>query len=150
MINRGVSSVGWRKLQEARKKKKESTQREKALFEGCLNKVHDKSVHGELMQMTTELHREGERLMNNRTMGQLEHYKRKVKDFVSKANRLSYRVKASGFVDSQGDYTTHMIVEKVDTALEDIAKLIMEKETETLKLLEKLDLIKGLLTDLYR
>jgi uncharacterized protein YaaR (DUF327 family) len=83
-------------------------------------------------------------------MAQLDHYKKKVREFLEKTNRATFKVKATGFTDSGGDYSTQLIVEKVDRALEDLTTYVFTKESQPMQILDQLDLIKGLLTDLYQ
>lgn len=150
MISQHVSSVSRRRVQDLRQKKREVSTREAALFEECLDRVHDGALKTELADLIRVITREGERLTHYRSLDQLDFYKGKVRDFVAKAHRKTFRVKATGFTEASGDYATHLIVERVDTALEQLTQLVMNKETTTLQILARLDLIKGLLTDLYQ
>jgi len=145
-----ITATSRRKLLEERRKKRETSELEKAHFENCISKVRDQSKVKELDSLIKVIEREGERLAHFRSMAQLDHYKNKIKDFIEKANRSSFKVKSTGFVDSSGDYSSHLMVEKVDQALDDLTNFILRKEILPLQLLEKLDLIKGLLTDLYQ
>ena len=145
-----ITAASRRKLVEERKKRKEASQAERAKFEGCMSQVRDRSHVVELNQMIQLIEREGERLSHFRSMAQLDHYKKKVTDFISKANRATFKVKATGFTDGTGDYSAQLVVEKVDKALEDLTSYVFNKESQPMKILNQLDLIKGLLTDLYQ
>ncbi|MBF0244849.1 MAG: YaaR family protein [Planctomycetes bacterium] len=144
----GISSVSRRRLHEEKRKKREVSTQERVLFESCMDKVHDTSLKKDLGSLIKNLHREGERLVNNRSLAQLDHYKAKVREFIQKANRGTFKVKSTGFVDANGDYAAHVVVEKVDQSLETLTRLVLNKESPSFQILEQLDLIKGLLTDL--
>ena len=145
-----ITAASRRKLLEERRKKREANESERNHFNNCISKVRDQSKVSEFNKLIKTIEREGERLSHFRSMAQLDHYKKKVRDFVERANRASYKIKSIGFVDSSGDYSSHLMVEKVDKALDDLTNFILKKETQSLQILEKLDLIKGLLTDLYQ
>lgn len=150
MLSNNVNQVSRRKLQELKNRKREVSAREHALFEDCLQKVHDSSMQKELSELIRVIQREGERLVHSRSLEQLNYYKAKIRDFIAKANRGTFKVKASGYLDAHGGYATHLVVEKVDAAMEELAQLVMNKEAPAMQLLQKLDLIKGLLTDMYQ
>lgn len=145
-----ITSAQRKRLFEERKRIKEASDREKAMFQNCIGNVKDKAVIEDLNKLIKTIEREGERLAHFRSMSQLDHYKKKVREFVEKANRKTFKVKATGFVDASGDYSTQLIVEKIDGALENLTKFIINKESQPFEILEKLDLIKGMLTDLYQ
>lgn len=145
-----ISAASRRKLMEERKKSREASAIEKEKFESCLNLIHDKDIINELQSLIKTIQREGERLAHFKSMHQLEHYKKKVREFIQVANRKTFKIKPTGYVDSEGDYATQLVVEKVDNALSDLTRFVLEKESEPLKILEQLDLIKGMLTDLYQ
>lgn len=145
-----ITSTSRKRIYEERKKNKEATQQDKAKFENCLNHIHDKEIVGELQDLIKTIQREGERLSHYKSMTQLEHYKKKVREFVQVANRKTFKIKPTGYVDSEGDYSAQLIVEKVDTALAELTRYVLERQSEPLKILEQLDLIKGMLTDLYQ
>ncbi len=150
MLDPKINSLQRRKLHDQRKAVRQATSREKVMFEQALDRVRDNSLKVELDDLVRTLQREGERLAHFRSMGQLDHYKNKVKEFVAKVNRGTFKVKATGYTDLSGEYSTHLVVEKMDIALEELTKIVMDKESPTFQILQKLDLIRGMLTDLYQ
>ena len=151
MIQSGnISAASRKRLMEERRKKQETSTLERARFNSCMDKVRDKGLISELDNLIKNIQREGERLSHFRSMSQLDHYKKKVKEFLSKVNNKTFKVKPTGYVDATGDYSTQLVVEKVDQALEDLTTYVFTKENQPLQILEQLDLIKGILTDLYQ
>jgi uncharacterized protein len=145
-----ITAASRRKILDERRKQRETTSSEKAKFDGCINQVRDREVVKDLESLIKTIEREGERLSHYRSMAQLDHYKKKIQEFIAKTNRASFKVKATGFTDSGGDYATQLIVEKVDRALEELTTYVFNKENQPMQILNQLDLIKGLLTDLYQ
>lgn len=145
-----ISAASRRKLLEERRKKREATAQEKARFDNCISQIRDREKLTGIDSLIKAIQREGERLAHFRSMAQLDHYKNKVREFIEKTNRATFKVKATGFTDQEGDYSTQLKVEKVDGALEDLTKYVFDKSTQPMQILEQLDLIKGLLTDLYQ
>jgi uncharacterized protein len=145
-----INAAQRKRLYEKKKSVREATEKENVLFRSCIDKVQDKTIIKELDDMIKILKREGERLTYYRSLTQLDHYKKKVREFMDLVNKNTFKVKATGFVDASGDYSTQLIVEKIDGALDDLTKYVFNKETQSLQILEQLDLIKGMLTDIYQ
>lgn len=102
--------------------------------------------HSNLQSMLEEVMRLGDRLLERRTLSDLEAYKNAVRQFVRYSVDRSLRLKRGRRMS--GSVT--LLVETVDTALADLTELVLTRETPRIEILAKLEMIKGLLIDCSR
>jgi uncharacterized protein YaaR (DUF327 family) len=103
-----------------------------------------------LDQILDELNSQGEKLAAAQNFDELEKYKALVKEFFQKVTSGLAKLH---FTDggTQGKAAkVHVILQKVDMQLDALAKDVLSKQTTQMRILEKLDQIRGLLLDLYK
>lgn len=76
-------------------------------------------------------------------------YKRKVRAILQFLVQASYEVTETAFYDPQGRRRLLTLVENVDHKLEELTRDFLNKQTNGLDLVSRLDEIRGLLLDLY-
>jgi uncharacterized protein YaaR (DUF327 family) len=97
-----------------------------------------------------ELMTQGEKLAAAQNFDELEKYKGLVQEFLKKVTSGLGRLH---FTDggAQGKAAkVHVVLQKVDLQLEALTKDVLARQTTPLKILERLDQIRGLLLDLYK
>lgn len=107
------------------------------------------TVSRALDQILEELGKQGERLAAAQNFAELEKYKGLVAEFL---RTVTQGVGKLHFSDggSARNAKVHVILKKVDLELDALAKDVVAKQGGQLKILERLDQIKGLLLDLYK
>lgn len=88
-------------------------------------------------------------LIKERTLANLRRYREAVREFMKKVVAGSYQVKGSRRWDGRGNRKVFYLVEKVNYSLEQLATMVLQKQTDTMRLMAALDEIRGLLLDLY-
>lgn len=97
-----------------------------------------------------ELMSQGERLAAAQNFTELEKYRALVQEFLKKVTQGLGKLH---FTDGGGQgkaAKVHVILQKVDLQLDALTKDVLSRQTTPLKLLERLDEIRGLLLDLYK
>lgn len=117
--------------------------------EAFLN-VTDAAVKGSLNELMAGVQEQGERLARNQNFDELNKYKDLVRGFLMKVSRDLYRVKVSDGGRSQPGQKVYVILQKVDIELDKLTKMVLAGQVPQLRILEKLDLIRGLLLDSYK
>ncbi|OCL25793.1 hypothetical protein U472_15855 [Orenia metallireducens] len=112
-----------------------------------LTKMHGVQIKGKLDELLEMIDQQGDRLNKHRTFRELIRYKKMVKQFVKEAIGQMYNVQED-YSPMQGKI--HTIVKSVDESLEDLTKMILDKQASQLDILGKLDEVRGMLVDLYR
>ncbi len=130
----------------SKRKVSKSSRRESSFLEE-LKGAHGEKIKKQLDQLLELIDEQGERLSKKRTFKELIKYKKMIKGFVKEAVSKMYQVKED-YSPLQGKIYT--VIKSVDKSLEDLTKMVVDKEEDRLNILGQLDEIRGLLIDLYR
>ncbi|SHK15362.1 YaaR family protein [Paramaledivibacter caminithermalis] len=76
-------------------------------------------------------------------------YKKLVKEFLNLTINNSHKFSKENFLDRRGRHRVLSIVRQVDEELEALTKDFLEKEKDRIKILNRLDGIRGLLLDIF-
>lgn len=97
-----------------------------------------------------DLDLQGERLAANQNFEELQKYKKLVTEFMRKASAGIAKLKLTDGGSGRSNQKVHVILEKIDRELEELARQVLGRQTPQLRILEKMDEIRGLLLDLYK
>lgn len=103
----------------------------------------------DLVEALEEINEYARRLRQSPILENLLRYKSKVSALLRFLVQHSYNVEENSFFDPQGRRRLLMIVENVDQRLEALTKDLLNKQSDSLNLVSRLDEIRGLLMDLY-
>ena len=106
-------------------------------------------THRTLDELLDDLDKSAAELKDKRTLGSLRKYRELVKSFLDTAVGQMYSVDQQGGFDRKGRRRVYLLVQRVNQAVEELARLTLERHSDPLALLEKLGEIRGLLVDLY-
>ena len=91
----------------------------------------------------------GNELVRSPTPQNLSKYKEAIKKFLKLIEKKLYKI--SGRLDtSTGAPRLHIVVEKIDEKLKELAEAIFSSERATINLASKVEEINGLILDLYK
>ena len=108
------------------------------------------TVSRALDQVLEELSRQGERLAAAQNFEELEKYKSLVKEFLVGVTQGVGKLHFSDGGGKSRSAKVHVILQKVDLELDALAKDVLRRQATQLRILERLDQIRGLLLDLYK
>jgi uncharacterized protein YaaR (DUF327 family) len=108
------------------------------------------TVSRALDQILDELSRQGERLAANQNFEELERYKGLVQEFLRSVTQGLGKLHFTDAGAKTRHSKVHVILKKVDLELDALAKDVMQKQATQLRILERLDQIRGMLLDLYK
>ncbi|MCH1626958.1 YaaR family protein [Ferdinandcohnia quinoae] len=127
-----------------------------------LSKAQDSKKFGEIVQqhgsklqmeqlskLLSQIDQAGERLARSQTFKDLASYKTLVKRFVNEAVEFGMDIKQSHSWNSSGQGRTLKIVEEIDKELLDLTQNMVEQEKDSINILGKIGIVKGLLINLY-
>ncbi|MFT4415960.1 YaaR family protein [Fredinandcohnia humi] len=126
------------------------------------NKVQENSKFGTIVQqqekklqveqltkLLSEIDNAGERLSRSQTFKDFATYKSLVKRFIHEAVEFGMEIKQSHSWNSNGQSRTHKLVEEIDKELLAITQQMVDQEKDSIDVLGKIGIIKGLLINLY-
>ena len=100
----------------------------------------------ELLKRLDEL---GDRLAKSFSVYDLKAYKDTLRDFLRNTSGQAYGIKEETILSKKGKTKVYQIIEKIDGELEELSALVLSKHKDQVKILAKLDQIRGLMIDLY-
>jgi len=123
---------------------------EPAAFSKAFLDASKDAVARALDQVLDELGKQGEKLAAAQNFAELEKYKALVSEFLRKVTQGVGKLHFTDGGNSARNAKVHVILKKVDLELDALAKDVLAKQGTQLRILERLDQIRGLLLDLYK
>jgi len=112
--------------------------------------VHTQKVHNmELNSFLSELEIKGKKLVESLTLKDLLEFKNMVKDFLKATLGQSRSMQEESLWDFRGQPKIMSRITKINQALEELGTQVLESQQEPLKILAKIDEIRGLILDLF-
>lgn len=118
-------------------------------FAKALTEVSQRAYKEDLEKLIAEVDKMAEKLARSRTLNDLRNYKRAVRDFLNNTIRNAFQVHDEAGWDRMGRQKLYVLIKKVDEGLEQLSRQVLDDQEDSLKVLEKLDEIRGLLVDMY-
>ena len=130
-------------------KKSKVKSSEKASFFDVLEEAEAEELEKNLSLLVDEIVASGNELVRSPTPQNLSRYKEAIKKFLKLIEKKLYKI--SERVDtSTGAPRLHVIVEKIDEKLKELAEAVFSSERVTINLASKVEEINGLILDLYK
>lgn len=101
-----------------------------------------------LQEMVDDILEQGQKLARKADLRELKKYRELVSLFLDEVLAHSHKFLKHNILDRVGRHKVYAIVKKVDRELELLAEEVMKEEKDNLKILERLDIIKGLILDI--
>ncbi len=136
---------------EKRKKAKRVEKKESAAseFDRLLSGIEEQEIRGQLDAVLATIEKKSQELKDQLTERKLQEYAGLVRDFLSLVNEeyLSTRELVSRGRD--GRIRVLKTVEKINLELEELRSIVLTRESSWMKVMERIDRIRGLLLDIY-
>ncbi|HOQ17051.1 MAG TPA: YaaR family protein [Defluviitaleaceae bacterium] len=113
-----------------------------------LSKIDESELQEKLERMIEEITVQGKKLAEHMDIKDLKKYRAMVADFMNEVVSRSHKFSRENFLDKRGRHRVYGIVKKVNDNLDELAQEIIKKEKDHLKILAKVDEIRGLLLDI--
>lgn len=114
-----------------------------------LNKLNGDSLHEKLSSLLNEIDAQSKQIEKKFHLGEVMKYKKLVKEFLGLTVNSSHKFSKENFLDRRGRHRILSLVKQVDDELEDLTKDFLEKEKDKLKIINRLDGIRGMLLDIF-
>lgn len=117
-------------------------------FQKALNQANEVDVTARLDQLMELIEEKAKKLKQNMSIQNLSEYRHFVKQFLKTFNEEFMHANQS-VSWNRGSMKSYTILAEIDESLEELRTLFMEEQKDSLKIIDKLDAIRGLLLDLY-
>ena len=118
-------------------------------FQDVMNKQHTPDWKGDLDRLLKQLDELGQRLIKSFSVYDLKAYKETLGGFLKETLGRTYKIKEETTWSKKGKTKVYQIIQKINGELEEMSVLVISKQRDQMKLLAKLDQIRGLMIDLY-
>ncbi|MGG3625371.1 YaaR family protein [Bacillus gobiensis] len=118
-------------------------------FKSAMEKEKGRLQADQLTKLLSDIEEFGKRLAKSRNFKDLARFKGLVKRFVKEAVESGLSLEESRSFDLYGNSRTLTIVKELDTKLIQLTEDLLNKEQDSVLLLERIGEIKGLLINLY-
>lgn len=102
-----------------------------------------------LENLLQRIDKQASRLSKNITIKEVLAYKKLISEFMKESVDSMVKFKKDSFLDSRGRHRVYGIIKKVDQELEALTKDVLSQEKDNIKILKRLDDIRGLILDMY-
>ncbi|NLK97919.1 YaaR family protein [Defluviitalea saccharophila] len=113
-----------------------------------LSKIDESDLQQKLERMLQDITVQGKKLADHMDVKDLKKYRTLVSDFMNEVVSRSHKFSRENFLDKRGRHRVYGIVKKVNNNLDELAQELIKKEKDHLRILEKVDEIRGLLLDI--
>lgn len=120
----------------------------KSSFSSHLKRQSSQNQDEMLQNMAKEIVKQGERLTDKVDISELKAYKRMISEFLEEAIRSFAKFSKESFMDRRGRHRLYAIVKKVNSELEELTEEILKQEKDHLKIIGKIEDIRGLILDM--
>jgi len=117
-------------------------------FSSTLKKQTSQNMDEMLKKMAQDIIKQGERLADKVDIAELKAYKRMVSEFLEESIRGFARFSRESFMDRRGRHRIYATVKKINESLEELTKEVLSSERDHLKILGRIEDIRGMILDI--
>lgn len=143
-----IEKVGTKHLEQIEKVQVNKKDDINVEFREKLDNIQQEQIREELKVIFTQIEKESSKLQNKLFIEDLVEYKKLVKKFLHLTVNNSHVFFKENFLDRRGRHRVYSLVKMVDNELDELTKDFLDVENNRLKILKRLNDIKGLLLDI--
>ena len=117
-------------------------------FEGQLKRVEEHNVEERIKYLVNQITEQGEKLGKKVDVRELKVYKKLISEFLDETLNNSHKFSKESFVDRRGRHRVYATVKKIDSELEELTKDLLSAEKDNIKILQRIEDIRGLILDI--
>jgi len=117
-------------------------------FSFTLSKVAEEGLAERLAGLIDDITTAGKKLADHMDVADLKKYRNLVGNFLNEVVNNSHKFSRENFLDRRGRHRVYGIVKLVNKNLDELAQEVLQKEKDHIKILDKVDEIRGLLLDI--
>ena len=114
-----------------------------------MSQIDDEGLKERLNLMFDEITMQGKKISKHVDVKDMKKYRTLIKEFLNEVVNRSHKFSRENFLDRRGRHRVYGIIRLIDANLDELAEELMKEEKDNLKVLEKVDEIRGLLLDIF-
>lgn len=130
-----------------KEEKKVSGSRESA-FQSQIKRIEGQDHQERVRQLAERIAEQGDKLGKKVDIRELKVYKKLISEFLDEAVNNSHKFSKESFLDKRGRFKVYATVKKVNSELEALTEEVLKEEKDNIRILQRVDDIRGLIMDL--
>lgn len=122
--------------------------RNQSQFSSHLKRQSADNLDEMLKKMAQDIIKQGERLSERIDIAELKVYKRMLSEFLDESVRGFAKFQKESFMDRRGRHRLYATVKRINENLEELTKELLKSEKDHLKIIGKIEDIRGLILDI--
>ncbi|MCR4739406.1 MAG: YaaR family protein [Lachnospiraceae bacterium] len=114
-----------------------------------MSQIDDEGLKERLNMMFDEIIMQGKKISKHVDVKDMKKYRTLIKEFLNEVVNRSHKFSRENFLDRKGRHRVYGIIRLIDANLDELAGELMKEEKDHLKVLQKVDEIRGLLLDIF-
>ncbi len=131
----------------AKEEKKVPNSRESA-FQSQIRRIEGQDHEERIRELASKIAEQGEKLGKKVDIRELKVYKKLISEFLDEAVNNSRKFSKESFLDRRGRFKVYATVKKINSELEELTEQVLKEEKDNIKILQRIDDIRGLIMDL--
>ncbi len=118
-------------------------------FKRQLTSLSNEDYKSHIERLIGRIDEQGKLLGKRADIREFQKYREMITELLGETVSNSYAFNKSGCFDARGRHRVYAVVRKVNASLDDLAGEILKEQSDNLRVLGKIDDIRGLILDLY-
>ncbi|HOQ02128.1 MAG TPA: YaaR family protein [Acetivibrio clariflavus] len=117
-------------------------------FHSQLRKIEGQNLEERIKYLVDKITEQGQKLAKKVDVRELKIYKKLISEFLDEALNNSRKFLKESFVDRRGRYRVYAIIKKINSELDELTKDVLNTEKDNLRILQRIEDIRGLILDI--
>ena len=113
-----------------------------------MSSIEEDGLAARLQVMMEEITMQGKKLGKHMDVRDMKHYRKLIKEFMNEIVNRSHKFSRENFLDRRGRHRVYGMIKRVDEVLDELAGELIKDEKDAIAILDKVDEIRGLLSDI--
>ncbi len=117
-------------------------------FQNQLTRIQGRNFEERIKEIVGKIFEQGEKLAKKVDIRELKAYKNLISDFLDEVIENSHKFSKQNFLDRKGRYKVYAVIKKINEEVDLLTKEVLSGEMDNIKILQRLDDIRGLVLDI--
>ncbi|OPZ93387.1 MAG: hypothetical protein BWY74_01143 [Firmicutes bacterium ADurb.Bin419] len=117
-------------------------------FENKLKRVEEHNVEERIKYLVSQISEQGEKLGKKVDVRELKIYKKLISEFLDETLNNSQKFSKESLIDRRGRHRVYATVKKINSELDELTKDVLSAEKDNIKILQRIEDIRGLILDI--
>ncbi|MCR5304151.1 MAG: YaaR family protein [Lachnospiraceae bacterium] len=113
------------------------------------SQIGESELREALTAMMEQISEQGDRISKKHDIRDMKRYRALIKSFLNEVVTRSHEFSRENFLDRKGRHRVYGIIRQIDDKMDELARALIEDETDNIKILDTIGDIRGLLLDIF-